>query len=292
MRKLIIIGLAVFFAAPMVFGQEEQKDHSELFPKEGDFSIGIDISNMIKFIGNSFSSHGEDNFPNNNMIEPSMTSVAVNPTIYGRYFLTDNTATRIRLGVGIYNTTSRAFVYDDVANMNSPLNDDPLTYAKTVDEFKEQSSQVELGIGLEKRKNLWRMQGYAGAEVFGTFIYNRASYVYGNAMSATNQTPTTFDFVDTYGPENPTHRTVDTKGGNIFHYGGGLYAGADYFITRNISIGIEYNLFIYGSHSTEEIGIIETYKLDQVYNGETKLTPQNKGFQTAQLGTLNICVFF
>lgn len=291
MRKFIIICTSILFAAPTLFGQEAKSDHSELFPKAGDFSMSLDMSNVIKFIGNSFSAEGKANYPNYSMIEPSMTAISVDPTIYGRYFLTDNTAIRIRLGFGIDNTTSRMFVYDDVANMDNPLNDDPFTYDKTVDEYKDQNSRVELGIGLEKRKNLWRMQGYAGAEVFGAYINRTISYTYGNAMSSTNQTPTTYNFFNDV-VQNPTHRGLGSNGGDTFHFGGGLYAGADFFITKNISMGVEYNIFFFGSRTTEQTEGIETYKLDQVYVGETKVTPVNTGFHTAQLGTFNISIYF
>jgi len=291
MRKFLIVCISVLCAAPTIVGQEGTKDHSELFPKAGDYSLGLDMGNVIKFIGNSFSSAGTANFPANSIVEPSITAVAVSPTIYGRYFLTDNMATRVRLGVGVNNTTSRAFVYDDVANIDNPLNDDVLTYEKTVDELKSRNNQYELGIGLELRKNLWRMQGYAGAEVLGAYIHERSFSTYGNAISSTNHTPTTYDFVNAT-TATPTHRDLDTKGGNTFHFGGGLYAGADFFITRNISIGAEFNLFIFGTRSTEKIGTVETYKLDQVYVGENKITPITGGFATRSLGTFNISVYF
>lgn len=291
MRKFIIIGISFLLATPILFGQDEKKDHSDLFPKAGDYSLGIDMANVIKFVGNSFSAHGTPDYPNYSMIEPSMTAVAIKPIIYGRYFITDNMATRIRLGVGVNNTTSRVYLYDDVANIDNPLNDDPLTYEKTVDQYKQRNSEFELGIGVEWRKNLWRMQGYGGVEVMGAYIHRRASHTYGNAMSTTNETPTTYNFFNNT-IQTPTHRTIDTKGGNIFHFGAGLYAGADFFITKNISIGAEFNLFIFGSVSTEQTGIVETYKLDQVYTGETKLNPVNTGFHTKPLGTFNICVYF
>src|SRR5690554_4067863 len=197
MRKFLIVCISVLCAAPTIVGQEGTKDHSELFPKAGDYSLGLDMGNVIKFIGNSFSSAGTANFPANSIVEPSITAVAVSPTIYGRYFLTDNMATRARLGVGVENTTKRAFVYDDIANIDNPLNDDVLTYEKTVDEQKSRNSKIELGIGLEMRKNLWKMQGYAGAELLGGYAHNNSYYTYGNAMSATNQTPTTWDLNST-----------------------------------------------------------------------------------------------
>ncbi len=293
MKKFITVCLSLLLISPMLIGQEQEvkKDHSELFPKAGNFSLGLDMSNMIKFIGNSFSSNGRTNFPSNSMVDPSSTAVSVNPTIYGRYFLTDNVATRIRLGIGVNNSTSRRFVYDDVANIGNPFNNDPLLYEKTVDEFKRRNSRYELGIGLEKRKNLWRMQGYGGAEVFAAYIHQKATYTYGNAFSLTNQTPTTYDFSRST-VINATQRTLDTKGGNTIHYGTGLYAGADFFITRNISIGAEFNLFIYGSFTSEQMGTYETYELGRVYTVESKLIPNSTSFQTSQLGTFNLSVYF
>tara|TARA_R110002049_G_scaffold246847_2_gene420942 strand:- start:1157 stop:2032 length:876 start_codon:yes stop_codon:yes gene_type:complete len=291
MKKFIIICISLLTVSPMLVAQEDKKDHSDLFPKAGDFSLGLDMSNMIQFIGNSFSSNGRTNFPANSMVEPSSTAVSINPTIYGRYFLSESVATRVRLGLGVNNSTTRRFVYDDVANIGNPFNNDPLLYEKTVDEFKQRSSRYELGVGLEKRKNLWRMQGYGGAELFVAYTYNKSSYTYGNAISTTNQTPTTFDF-DANVVQNSAQRTLETKGGNTLFYGAGLYAGADFFITRNISIGAEFNLFIYGGFTTEETGIFETYKLSQVNTVETKLIPNGSSFQTSQLGTLNLSIYF
>ncbi len=291
MKKFIIIFISALISAPMVFGQNDKTDYSEWFPEAGDFALSVDMANVIQFIGNSFSSEGRSGFPNYSMVEPSNTSVSVNPTFYGRYFLTEYSAIRIRLGVGIDNSTSRVFVYDDVANIDNPLNDDPLTSEKTVDEYKRRNNRVELGLGIEQRKNLWRMQGYLGAEVFGAYIQNSSTFTYGNAMSATNQTPTTYDFSDN-NSKSPVLRTLEINGGSTYHYGGGIYTGADFFLTKNISMGIEYNLFFFGSLTTEESGITETYKLEQVYNAETKITPVNTGFHSAQLGTLNLSVYF
>lgn len=289
MKKLIILGLSVLFCAPAFLAQEEDKDFTHLFPKQGQFSIGMDMANVIQFIGNSFSSNGTQT-PNYSMVAPSSTGVTITPTIYGRYFLSDLTAVRARLGVGIDNSTTRAFVYDDVANIGNPFNDDFFTYEKTVDEWKQRNNSYELGIGIEKRKNLWRIQGYAGVELFGSFAYNRSYYTYGNTMNAVNQTPTTSDF---NGSENPESlRPLEINGGNIINYGGGLYAGADFFITKSISIGAEFNLFFFASHTTEQVGVAETFKLGNVYTGETLLTPTQNSFGTSTLGTLNLNIYF
>ncbi|PKR80885.1 hypothetical protein CW751_06865 [Brumimicrobium salinarum] len=291
MKKLIILGVSALLATSNLYSQEEKRDFSEDFPKKGTFSIGMDMANVIQFIGNSFSSAGTQT-PNYSMVAPSSTGIAIAPTVYGRYFLSDNIAARVRFGLGIDNSTERAFVYDDIANIDNPFNDNAFTYEKTVDERKTNSSVYELGLGIEMRKNLWRIQGYGGAELFGSIGSNSTTYTYGNAMSAANPTPTTISNYFTGASNSPELRPLETKGGTQYNFGGGLYVGADFFITKGISIGAEFNLFLFGRRTTEQTGISETYKLDQRYVGETKLRPVNTGFSSATLGTLNINVYF
>lgn len=276
MKKLIILGLSVLFCAPAILAQEEDKDFTHLYPKAGQFSIGLDMANMIKFVGNSFSSNGTNN-PGYDMVQPSATGFNIAPTIYGRYFLSDLTAVRVRLGIEVENYTDRQFVYDDVANIGNPFNDNFLTYEKVVDERKNQFSMYELGIGIEKRKNLWRMQGYAGVELSGAIGYLRDYYTYGNTMSTINPTPTT-----AFG--SSSHRILENRG-SYFSYGGGLYAGADFFITKNLSIGAEFNLFVMATHETEQKSIVETVKLGKVYTGEQLNSPTQNSFGTSTLGT-------
>lgn len=290
MRRLIILCVSAMFVAPTVFGQED-KDFSYLFPKQGQFSIGMDMANVIKFVGNSFSSNGTQT-PNYSMVTPSSTGVLINPILYGRYFLADNIAIRARLGIQVDNTTTRYFVYDDISNIGNPFNDNYLTYDKTVDERKLRNSQYELGIGMELRKNLWRIQGYAGAELFGSIGYNREYYTYGNAMSATNQSPTSVSNFNNGATASLDYRVLENTNGNFYNYGGGLYVGADLFITKSISIGAEFNFFLYGSSITEQMAKVETYKLNNVYIGETPVNPSQSRFGTSSLGTLNVNIYF
>lgn len=290
MRKLTITSITILCMCSVLYAQNDKKDFSEILPKAGEYSIGLDMAKVIQFVGNSFSANGAPSYPNYNMIQPSMQSITLSPTMFGKYFLTDNLALRLRLGVGVNNTTTRDFVYDDVANIGNPLNDTWLTYAQTVDVRKLRNTQIELGIGVEMRKTLWRVQGYAGAEVFGAYIFKKEFYNYGNPMSATNQNPTTSDFLGS--TTNPPIRLLDTKGGNTIRYGGGLYLGADFFIAKNISMGAEFDLFAYGSYITEEVGVGETWKMETVYVGERKMTPVCTGFDITPTGFFNINIYF
>jgi hypothetical protein len=295
MKKLIIASLCVFALFNVLMAQETKqetkKDFSDILPQKGHFSLGMDMANFIRFIGNSNSANGTFAFPNYNMVTSSQQSIMFNPTIFGKYFLTDKSAVRLRLGIGINNDTRRQFIYDDVANLSNPLANNWLTEAQTVDVMKEYNTQVELGIGYEYRRTLWRVQGYAGAEVFAAYVFHKEYYKRGNAMSFTNQTPTTFDFT-TGVVGNPAIRIMEVRGGNAINYGGAIFTGADLFLSKNISIGAEFDLFIFGTYTTEEVGIGETWKLDQAYVAERKLTPVNTGFDIQPGGFFNLNIYF
>jgi len=290
MRKLIFTSATILCLFSALYAQNEKKDFSEIFPKKGDCSIGLDMANIIQFVGNSFSANGVFAYPNYNMITPSQASILLNPTLFGKYFLTDKLALRLRLGIGINNTTTRAFVFDDVANIGNPLGNGWLTSKQTVDEQKLQNTQIELGIGAEYRKTLWRVQAYAGAEVFAAYTFRREFYTYGNAMSITNQNPTTSDFAG--GTYNAVIRLLEIRGGNVINYGGALYTGADFFLAKNLSIGAEFDLFAYGTYTTEEIGVGETWKMDKVYVAEREITPICTGFDVQPTGFLNLNIYF
>ena len=90
---------------------------------------------------------------------------------------------------------------------------------------------------------------------------------------------------------NPAVRVFEIKGGNTIRYGGGLYLGADLFISKNISMGAEFDLFAYGSYITEEVGVGETWKLEKVYVAERKMTPVCTGFDIAPTGFFNINIY-
>ncbi len=276
----------------MLQAQEGKKDLSELFPKKGECALGFDMANIIKFIGNSYSANGTFGYPAFGMIEPSHRNFTIFPTIFMKYFLSDNMAVRLRLGIGIDNVTIRDFIFDDVANLTNPLANSWLTSMQTVDVKRDRNTQFELGIGAEMRKTLWRVQGYMGTELFAAYNYHREFYTYGNAISKTNQTPTTSDFLGLGGTINPAVRVLEVRGGNTFTYGGGLFTGVDFFISKNVSIGGEFDVYIYGNYTSEEIGVGETWRVDQVLVGERPLTPYRTGFNVTPAGFLNLHVYF
>jgi hypothetical protein len=286
MRKIIIVSIAFVFAIATVFAQEEGKkdrggkDFSEILPHAGDIALGLDLAQFIKTINNSITNAATGN-----------TVVAFQSNFFGKYFLTDKSALRARLGIRINNRTDRQFVRDDAANIiNPPI--DPIDEIKTVDVYKNRQTNLVLGIGYEYRRSLWRVQGYVGGELFGGVILNKELYEYGNPMTDVNQAPTT-----TGAPLFPAqpisgNRPLESVKGNTMILGAGIFIGADLFICRNLSIGAEFNLSGNYQRVGERSFKTETWLLNQAYTAEERIRPVTSSFNLIPSGGLNLSVYF
>ena len=265
MRKIGIVCMVLVFAATNVVAQEAEerkraeKDFSEILPYGGDFALGLDMARFTQSILGGIT-RGTDN-----------PTWAFQSDFYGKYFLTNRQALRARLGIGVNNRTDKRFVRDDVANLLNPELDNPITMAKTVDVYKSRSTGIELGIGYEYRRSLWRVQGYVGGEIFGGINVSRDFFEYGNPMTETNQTPTTARWA-THPYGTGSYRLLDAKTFG-FTTGAAAIVGADFFISRNLSIGAEFRLEGRYTRWGEVTGKTETWLFDQVYIAEEKLLP-------------------
>ena len=302
MRKIVIVSIALVFAAGSVFAQEEtkkergNKDFSEILPHAGDFALGLDMAYFIKSIHGSIMQPTAVNNPT--VMAPQQWQRSFGSDFFGKYFLTNKSALRARLGIRIDNFTEREFVADDVANLLNPLGNDPITMEQTVDVWKQRNTMIELGIGYEYRRSLWRVQGYVGGEVFGGIVPRRDYFEYGNPMTATNQAPTTTSWWDAGGnPVNMdplgtgSYRGLDSKTFG-FTAGAAAFIGADLFICRNVSIGAEFNLEARYMRFGEETMKTETWLLDQVYVADEKVKPFTSSFGINPWGRLNLMIYF
>ena len=290
MKKTIIASIVCAFVMGSVSAQENityskgEKDFFVIMPKTGDFALGLDMANFIKSINNSITNAASAN-----------TVVAVKTDIFGKYFLADRSALRFRVGVGIDNYTNRQFVRDDVANLLDPLlGGDPITEIKTVDVRKVRNTTLELGIGYEYRRTLWRVQGYVGAEVFGAFNLHRDIFEYGNPMTETNTNPTFNLMADVTNPLPAVngYRPLESVRGNTMSLGAALYIGADFFICRNLSIGAEFELEGRYNRTGELSMKTESWLLEQAYVAEEKIKPIHTSFQFRPMGRLNLFIYF
>lgn len=283
MRKIIIVSIALIFAMANVFAQEEGKrggkDFSEILPQAGDIALGLDMASFIKSINSSIANAAD-----------KPTVVAFHSDFFGKYFLTDRSALRARLGIGIDNFTDRTFVIDDAANLLNPV--DPIIEAKVVDVYKRRATTVELGIGYEYRRNLWRVQGYVGGELFGGVTLNKSIYEYGNPMTDANQQPTSAYSSLGVGLNTGSYRPLESVRGNTMELGAAIFVGADFFICRNLSIGAEFNLEGRYKRTGELSYQTETWLLNKAYTAEERIKPVTSSFGLNPIGRFNLSIYF
>jgi hypothetical protein len=122
----------------------------------------------------------------------------------------------------------------------------------------------------------------------------RDFFEYGNAMTATNQTPTTNAFA-LAGNMNPyttnSYRLLDAKTFS-FATGAAAFIGADLFICRNLSIGAEFRLEGRYSRWGERTGKTETWLLNEAYTAEEKVEPVRSGSGLNPGWGLNLMIYF
>jgi len=230
MKKIIIsfsLCLCVGFA--LMAQETEEADPAftsrrgvPLLPEAGDFALGIDAYPFLQYLGNFFSQYGNS--------APDFQGF--NETIYGKYFLQDDRALRVRLGLNFYNNAQKGVVRNDEEVINNPLN----ASATVIDVWNYSRANIDLGIGYEIRRGKGRVQGFYGGEVvLGFNSGEKGKYDWANPMTAVNPAPTS-----AWG--SYSNRTTEYKNGNTVSAGVGGFVGVEYFFAPQMSIGGELSL--------------------------------------------------
>lgn len=246
MKKIILSSILCLGLLAPVMAQETvnadptvNKRGIALLPKAGDFALGIDavpIASLVNLFGNG-----------------SMASFdGFNNSIYGKYFLKDNQAIRVKLSLDFTQNKFKNTVADDYQLLVNPSN----LSATTVDVHKVNNQYVGLDLGYEFRRGRGRVQGFYGAQV--NFAYGRTNnvYSYGNALTETNTSPSAGNFgTDNIGTGvKQGYRVLENKTGAYFAAGVGGFVGVEYFIAPQFSIGGELGLdFIYAIKGQNEV---------------------------------------
>lgn len=294
MRKLVLsLGLILCFCALNVNAQDAErikgtttKSGQQILPQAGDVAIGIDATPLLKYAGNMF----------NNSDDNSAKDLfnGQDQKIYGKYFINDNNAIRVKLLINLYNETFKNSVTDDVK-----YDYDTNPFAKTEDEMKIKSSEFELWGGYEWRRGYGRLQGFYGVEAGFGVSSNNVTFDYGNAFTANNQEPSSWDY-QTDKEVNMENRPTEYKFGNEFLLGAGGFIGVEYFVAPKMSIGGEFSLsFVYsnvGKHKNsiqrwnDEKGRVETITSEGYYAGyEPNSTA---GLRTKTSGNIFMMFYF
>ena len=232
MKKIIFsIVLGLCFAFPTIAQNWDESDPVDgadayssrrgiyLLPEYGDFALGIDATPVLTYLGGFFANQGR-------------SAPAINQTtIYGKYFLADDRAIRVKLNLQMGNSADKYTVQNDYEVNNNPLN----PYATVIDIHHTSSFGVGLGAGYEFRRGKGRVQGFYGGEAVLGFYAEKHKFDWANPMTELNQSPSSF-------LGNRSERETEINPGKTFLAGLGGFVGVEYFFAPQMSLGCEFSL--------------------------------------------------
>jgi len=253
MKKYILFASACLLSLNL-FAQQDKPEKNYL-PEEGDVTIGINAIPFLKYLGNCFSDAGNNTINATDVggvpsigfpVAPGLQNPTI--SIFGKYFLTDQTALRLNVGIGIGSKTQRGYAPDDAA-----LVADPLSVAQVEDSYKYRSTGFSLAAGYEWRRGGKRLQGFWGGQAVVAYSNSKHFFNYSNAITEINQTPSQTSTVwdnpvsgQTVPTLNPNignnSRLLQQNDGRSWTYGVGGFVGVEYYIAPKIAIGCEMSL--------------------------------------------------
>ena len=217
--------------------QIQNKKGIDIMPVKGEFAVGagVGLSNVTGFVGSMFGYTGYNSFNQSYINSPI---VGTSQSIFGKYMLTDNNALRMTLYNGGSDAVTNYEVFDDRAN--SPD-------STVVDKYGSNSSTTYISAGYEWRRGKTRLRGIYGGEAVLSWSNSSRSYTYGNAMDATNLTPTS-----SIGYYNQDYgRILEENFGSTFGIGVRGFVGVEYYIAPKIAMGTEFGWRVMMSKSNK-----------------------------------------
>lgn len=250
--KRIISVLAFSFLVLTVFSQQDSilrnKKGNIVLPQKGDFAIGISANPIFRYVGNMFSSNGEN-------------QLYLSPTDYyqinGKYFLSSKSAIRLKLGIHQSSKLYENNLVDDMDNSN-----------KVTDKLNSSYTNFSFAAGYERRKGSGRLQVSYGAELNFYKYLTDLKYTYGNAISINNRFPTSTTDFENLSTSEINYRMLEIEKDNGIQIGIRAFAGLEYFIFSKISIG-------------GEIGLGYSHN----FNGKNKRTTEHWDFENINVTT-------
>lgn len=266
-KQLLIAVLAFSFGTASA--QLTSKKGEAYLPVQGEWSLGVDATPFLDYVGNMLSSAGNS--------APTQNFLNANQTIIGKYFKSDNMAYRGILRIGMNSSTMSA----NLAQYGAAAPTYPALPTLVEDTYTEKRTFVGLGGGMEWRRGSTRLQGYYGGDVMISFSNSGRSFEYGNALNdSTAVTSITTNFEDafensanigndTYGN---TARYTTVKDGSVFGFTLRGFAGVEYFIFPKISLAGEFGwgvTFASMGGSTMELESVGNNGTDNVVGTQT-----------------------
>jgi len=303
-------GITFLFLSLGSFAQDlTSKKGEPILPEKGDWSIGIDATPFLNYIGNFFGT------PNK---APTFNWLSTNNTIVGKYFFDGQTALRAGVRIGANSNTVRFNTEDRVAALTPGTY--PAATAQKENRWISSSSAFGLSAGIEKRKGKTRLQGLYGGEIGFYVSSSKDKFSYGNKLIAPGSGVTAI-IVDSIGDnipgafninKNPPVENTDLNGGRIterkngtqFSFGLRGFIGVEYFIIPKISIGGEFGMGLgfttvgkssvtYETSGTTTFGSsIATTQVSSPKSGSFSLDTDNKNSVWGPSGVIRLNFYF
>ncbi|WP_251623676.1 hypothetical protein [Odoribacter lunatus] len=273
----------------------EEKDIAETskqyLPEKGDWTLGIDVLPLLKYIGTAFHSSKADElnglggtpFTKGSSFADKNKTLMPDVSVMGKYLLTDKWALRANIGFKVGLETDKSYVKDDRASVLNLLGSE-----KVENKITNNKSGVSIMLGAEYRKGERRVQGVFGAGLLFAFMNNKVKYDYGNEMTSVNQNPTGSLWGDDDLIPSGYRILMKYNTGASFYTGITGSAGVEWFVAPKISLGAEVNLSVYYLFSNQTYVESEGYNatLGRVETRTDLVSPGNRGFyaDTESLG--------
>ncbi len=231
MKRAITLLLMVFVFAGGILAEEQpilrSKSGIPILPEAGDFAIGVNGGVMLDFVGNMF----------NNTVNNTSRFDFLDPDtrfIFGKYFLEDLKAVRVGVRLGQQRLVNAIYLLEDQPGGAGSKGDDP---EYVLDRHITSQTNIMLGLGMEWRKGVHRIQGFYGVDLGLAVMRDHEAFKYGNEISSDNTNPSTTNFGNNIWAGS---RATKLHQGFGFMVGVRGFVGFEYFILPKLSVGGEF----------------------------------------------------
>jgi hypothetical protein len=264
----------------------KNKKGEAYLPVADEWAIGVSASPFLRYFGNFMSGNTNNGAPTFDYAANPAINITNGIAIFGKKMIDANTAYRVRFNVNVASNINKAVVDQDRLNSN------PNFPAFSEDWQKLSNTTVIIAPGYEFRRGSTRLQGFYGGELVVGLNARKATYQYGNSMTADFQAPTTHTFAPAGGfstnTPNGTNdgsvRVTEEKLGMQFLVGARGFIGVEYFIIPKMSIGGEFGYMV--SYRTQGRNLRTTEVYDPALNGirTTKFDEYSGGLGSQAIG--------
>jgi len=272
----------------------KNKKGNEILPKAGDIGLGFNAVPMMDLVVNAvkLNSGGFQNTGSTNEYVQGASNMIV-----GKYYLTNKTAVRGRIGVNTLSGSITNRVRDSKAIYDSRFGTqadiDAADQLRVEDKYKFSKRNILISAGYEMRRGYRRLQGYYGGEVAFGGGGSKEFFTYANDFSDqytvhyTNPNSPNFNVEVQQNPfqAGRQERVLMNNYRGNFRMGLRGFIGIEYFVFSKISIGAEYGWGWSFTTRTNRISTVEVFEqgatgLATVYNEERSndSNEKTKGF--------------